>query len=36
LAAETGSWPSLHRSVEEAVLDLLEDDRDSYAVEKAA
>ncbi len=36
MAAETGNWPSLHRSVEDAVLDLLEDNRDSYAVEKVA
>jgi len=36
MAAETGDWPRLNRSVEQAVLDLLEDDRDSYAVEKVA
>ncbi len=36
MADEPGNWPSLHRSVEQAVLDLLEDDRDSYAVEKVA
>jgi len=36
MVAETGNWPSLHRSVEDAVLDLLEDDRDSYAIEKVA
>ncbi|MBA3304819.1 MAG: DNA topoisomerase IB [Thermoleophilaceae bacterium] len=36
MVAETGNWPRLHRSVEEAVLDLLEDDRDSHAVEKVA
>ena len=33
--ADPGTWPVVHRSVEEGVLDLLEDDRDSYAVEKA-
>ena len=36
MVTETGNWPTLHRSVEDAVLDLLEDNRDSYAVEKVA
>jgi DNA topoisomerase IB len=36
MADEPGDWPALHRSVEEAVLDLLEGDTDSYAVEKVA
>jgi len=36
LAAEPGDWPTLHRSVEEAVLDLLEGDRASPAVAKVA
>lgn len=36
MVTETGNWPALHRSVEDAVLDLLEDNRDSYAVEKVA
>jgi len=36
MVTETGNWPTLHRSVEHAVLDLLEDNRDSYAVEKVA
>ena len=36
MAAEPGNWSGLNRSVEEAVLDLLEGDRDSYAVEKVA
>jgi DNA topoisomerase I len=34
LAEDTAAWPEMHGAVEEAVLDLLANDRESEAVEK--
>jgi len=36
LVQEPGDWPSLHHSVEQAVLDLIAGEEESYAVERVA
>jgi DNA topoisomerase IB len=36
LAEDTGGWPELHGAIEEAVLDLIEDERSSEALERVA
>jgi len=36
LVEDSGEWPLTQRSVEEAVLDLLAGDEESYAIERVA